>query len=239
MMKRRSSILSTFSLNSNSNSTSRRTLSTIPIPEQQEDPVVDPSTLLPPTFRIGTDYVRPVVTIKGIKEHLRLLAALSKRREEVEGSALGLVKQRRGAGVGFGAGAGASASASGFKDEKDGFNKNAPGKPHQPQPQAKAKDQDDQTTDSEEDDADLDPPLTPDVAYQAYLSLSEQRFYAWLRSPSVKKLRGRHFAWKKEDLPRDLGVVGVWHGYCLNPRSESRCGPFYLIWPGRGWELMQ
>jgi hypothetical protein len=236
MMKRRSSILSTFS------STSRRQVSlasTSNIPEQQEDPVVDPSTLLPPTFRIGTDYVRPVVTIKGMKEHLRLLAALSRRRDEVERSALGLVTTRRGAGLGFGASGSGSASASGFKHEKDGFNKNAPGKPHQPQPQAKAKDQDDQTTDSEEDDADLDPPLTPDVAYQAYLSLSEQRFYAWLRSPSVKKLRGRHFAWKKEDLPRDLGVVGVWHGYCLNPRSESRCGPFYLIWPGRGWELMQ
>jgi hypothetical protein len=182
-----------------------------------------------------------VITIKGMKEHLRLLAALSKRREEVEGSASGLVEKRRGAGLGFGAGAGASAGASGFKDEKAGFNKDAPGKPHQPQSQAK--DQDDETphsdSEEEEDEDDLDPPLTPDVAYQAYLSLSEQRFYAWLRSPSVKKLRGRHFAWKREDLPRDLGVVGVWHGYCLNPRSESRCGSLYLIWPGRGCELMK
>lgn len=182
------------------------------------------------------DYVTPVVTIKGMKEHLRLLAALSKKREEVGRSALGLVEKRRGAGLGSGAGAGAGAHANGGGNEKAGFQTDTSEKPQRPQ----AKDQDDQTTDSDsEDDADRDPPLTPDVAYQAYLSLSEQRFYAWLRSPSVKKLRGRHFAWKKEDLPRDLGVVGVWHGYCLNPRSESRCGPFYLIWPGRGWELMQ
>lgn len=221
MMKRRSSILSTFSSNSRRQVSSA---STSIIPEQQEDPVVDPSTLLPPTFRIGTDYITPVVTIKGMKEHLRLLAALSKRREVVEGSALRLGERRRAAGFGFGAGAGGSADASGFRDEKAGSKKNAPGEPQQSQ----AKGQEDETphsdSDSEEEEEDRDPPLTPDVAYQAYLSLSEQRFYAWLRSPSVRKLRGRHFAWKKEDLPRDLGVVGVWHGYCLNPRSESRLG---------------
>lgn len=64
--------------------------------------------------------------------------------------------------------------------------------------------------------------LTRDVAWSAYATLSEHRFERWVRSQTAEMDKsGWKGIWTGENLPRDLGVVMIWHAYCLNPRCES------------------
>lgn len=64
--------------------------------------------------------------------------------------------------------------------------------------------------------------LTPEVAWSAYATLSEHRFERWVRSQTAEMDKsGWKGIWTGENLPRDLGVVMIWHAYCLNPRCES------------------
>ena len=181
-IKRRSSIASTF-----------KKSSTPAGPDLDLEPVVDPKTLLPPTFRVGTKYTRPVVDIQGMKDHLVLLAAIEKNMHSVIKSAL----------------EGTYGDAShnvGTSDEKAGFRPNGDIKQEKPELEGEPQSQ---------------PILTPDVAWMAYATKSERAFQEWIQSDIVQNTQSKK-EWTGEQLPRDLGVIMIWHAYCLNPRCELR-----------------
>ncbi|KAL1407994.1 hypothetical protein Q8F55_004791 [Vanrija albida] len=50
---------------------------------QPAAPPVDPTTLLPPTFRVGKSYIKPLVTVPELVNHLKFLACLHRLQEDV------------------------------------------------------------------------------------------------------------------------------------------------------------
>lgn len=63
-------------------------------------------------------------------------------------------------------------------------------------------------------------PMAPDVAFQIYLVWSERRFFQWMQDSKWSMTDLVLEMWTPQMLPPDLGMVMIWHAYCLNPRSE-------------------